>query len=853
MGVVFRARDTKLQRDVALKLLPDHFASDPDRIARFRQEAQILASLNHPNIAQIHGLEDSGNSSCIVMELVEGETLQDRLKPGPMPLDETLRIAHQIAEGLEAAHERGIIHRDLKPANIKVAPDGKVKILDFGLAAVRETEASPVAASHSPTMVSTPGMIIGTAAYMSPEQARGKTVDKRSDIFSFGCVLYEMLTGRQAFGGEDVPDILSRILQRDPVWSALPPGLSVQVATILRRCLEKDVTNRRRDIGDVRIDIQNAQHELPVAALPSRDLERSRLPWIWPIATGLLAAMLSVATALYIGKPSLEAPEMRVEINTPASRQPLHFALSPDGLQLAFVASGDGAQRLWVRSLGVLTAVPLAGTEEAEFPFWSADGRSIGFFAGGKLKRVDLSGGPPQTLANAPVGRGGSWSGDGTILFSPTGASPLWRVPASGGDSIQVTQLDLAHYGSHRFPQFLPDGRHFIFFAQGRAEEQGIFLGSLDSKDMTRLTLSDTAAAYAAGMLFFNRQGAFIARHLDVSGRTLTGEAVTVAAALGYDQDINIAGFSTSLDGNVAYRPGGLDRRQLTWFDRQGKTVGVAGEPNTDNQSGITLSAAGRRAAIGRTVQNNTDLWAIDPLRGGAERITTDPAQDNLLQWSRDGQRVAFTSNRKGVYNIYLKTLNGTGDEQLLMESPQAKLTMDWSRDDQYLLYEEADAKTGWDLWALPLTGDRKPIPISNTLFEERSGRFSPDGGWVAYQSNETGRFEIYVQPFPGPGVRSKVSTAGGTDPRWRPDGKELFFMAPDGKLMAASVRSRAGTFEAESPAPLFQTRVPTSGAAYLMPQYAVSNDGRFLVNTRVDDAVTPIVLILNGKFAAKK
>jgi Tol biopolymer transport system component len=439
----------------------------------------------------------------------------------------------------------------------------------------------------------------------------------------------------------------------------------------------------------------------------------------------------------------------------------------------------------------------------------------------------------------------------GTILFSPTGASPLWRVPASGGDSIQVTQLDLAHYGSHRFPQFLPDGRHFIFFAQGRAEEQGIFLGSLDSKDMTRLTLSDTAAAYAAGMLFFNRQGAFVARHLDVSGRTLTGEAVTVADALGYDKDINIGGFSTSLNGNLAYHPGGLDRRQLTWFDRQGKTVGVAGEPNTDNQSGITLSADGRRAAIGRTVQNNTDLWAIDTLRGGAERITTDPAQDNLLQWSRDGQRVAFTSNRKGVYNIYLKALNGTGDEHLLMESPQAKLT-DWSRDGQYLLYEEADAKTGWDLWALPLTGDGKPIPISNTLFEERSGRFSPDGGWVAYQSNETGRFEIYVQPFPGPGVRLNVSTTGGTDPRWRPDGKELFFMAPDGKLMAASVRSPAATFEAGSPVPLFQTRVPTSGAAYLMPQYAVSNDGRFLVNTRIDDSVTPIVLILNGKFVGE-
>jgi eukaryotic-like serine/threonine-protein kinase len=851
MGVVFRAHDTKLQRDVALKLLPDHFADDPDRLVRFQREAQILASLNHPNIAQVHGLEESDNTLCIVMELVDGETLQDRLKRGSIPVDETLRIAEQIAEGLEAAHERGIIHRDLKPANIKITPGGTVKVLDFGLAAVRDSETSSASPSHSPTMMSTPGMIMGTAAYMSPEQARGKTVDKRSDIFSFGCVLYEMLTGQQAFGGEDVPDILSRVLQRDPDWSALPPDLSPQIGTILRRCLEKDLMNRRRDIGDVRIDIEQTLHEPATTSLSSRGVERPRLPWMLLVAAGFLIVALA---ALYIRRPSVNVPEMRLEINTPASRQPLHFALSPDGTRLVFVGSGDGAQRLWVRSLDAVTALPMAGTEEAEYPFWSADSRSIGFFAGGKLKRIDLSGGPPQTLANAPTGRGGAWNAEGTILFAPTNASALWRVPASGGDPLQVTQLDLPHHGSHRLPQFLPDGRHFLLFAQGPAEEQGIFLASLDNKDVTRLTVSDTAGAYTEpGVLLFNRQGALMARHLDVGARTLTGDAVTVADLVSYDTGFNFSGFSVSLSGNVAYRSGGVERRQLTWFDRRGKPLGVAGEPDANNQFGIELSRDGRSAAVQRTVQNNTDIWVIDTLRGGAVRITSDAASDQFPVWSPDGQQMAFESNRKGIYNIYLNSLNRTVDEQLVRESMQAKMPVDWSHDGRYLLYMEAGAKTGWDLWALPITGDRKPIAVSNTPFEERSGQFSPDGRWVAYQSNETGQFEIYVQPFPGPGVRSKVSTAGGTDPRWQPDGRELFFIAPDAKLTATSVRIEAGAIEAGSPVALFQARVATGGLASMMPEYAVSQDGRFLINTRVDDSgIAPIVLILNWKAALK-
>src|SRR5215831_19076448 len=486
MGVVFRALDTKLHRAVALKLLPDHFADDPDRLLRFQREAQLLASLNHPNIAQIYGLEEFNDARCIVMELVEGETLQERLKRGAIPVAEALRIAKQIAEALEAAHERGVVHRDLKPGNIKLTSDGTVKVLDFGLAkALQEGRAPDV--SNSPTLMSAasmPGVILGTAAYMSPEQAKGKPVDKRTDIFAFGCVLYEMLTGCQAFEGEDVQDILSRVLQREPDWSKLPSGLSSRLEEVLHRCLEKDLKNRCRDIGDVRIDIEQALKEPKEIALSPVHARGSRFSWVLLAVSGALVAVLSIPSTLYLRERSIESPEMRLDINTPRTSLPLHFALSPDGMQLVFVASGNESQQLWLRRLDAGTAQPLAGTEGGEYPFWSPDSRSIGFFAGSRLKRLDIGAGPPQVLADAPAGRGGTWSSDGTILFAPTNASPLWRIHASGGGSpVQVTKLDLPRQGSHRLPEFLPDGRHFLFFGQGNPDAQGIYLASLDGSD----------------------------------------------------------------------------------------------------------------------------------------------------------------------------------------------------------------------------------------------------------------------------------------------------------------------------------------------------------------------------------
>ena len=848
MGIVFRAHDTKLQRDVALKLLPEHFADDADRLARFQREAQTLASLNHPNIAQIYGLEESNNTSCIVMELVEGDTLQERVKRGSIPVAEALTIARQIAEALEAAHERGVVHRDLKPANIKLASNGRVKVLDFGLAkAFQEQQAATL--SNSPTLIgaSVPGVILGTAAYMSPEQARGKEADRTTDVWAFGCVLYEMLTGYAVFEGETVGEILGGVFKAEPDWRRLPAETPEAIRRLLRRCLQKERSQRLKSADDARLEIEET---LSAPAPSPVHVRGSRFAWVLPAVFGLLVVLLSIPAALYLRGRSVETPEMRVDIDTPATPQPLHFALSPDGTRLVFVSSSSGSPQLWLRQLNAATAQPLAGAEGGEYPFWSPDSRSIGFFAGSKLKRLDIGIGPPQELADAPTGRGGTWSSEDTILFAPTNAGPLWRVLASGGSPAQVTKLDLPRQAGHRFPQFLSDRRHFLFFAQGSPDAQGIYLASLDGGDAKRLMPTDTAGAYIdPGLLIFNRQGTLAARRLDLAAGKLTGDTITLAESVSYDTPFSMGGFAVSSGGRVAYRAGGLEARQLQWFDRNGKPLAVAGEPDVNTLESAELSPDSRQVAVSRGNQNNTDVWLIDVLRGGKTRFTVDAAIDEYPIWSPDGTQIAFASNRKGVYDLYLKPSSGARGEQLLLESAQAKFTEDWSRDGRFVLYVEAGAKTGWDLWALPMVGDRKPMAVMNSPFEERSGKFSPDGRWVAYQSNFSGRFEIYVQPFPGPGGKLQVSTAGGTFPRWRADGKELFFIAPNAKLMSVPVGPSHSTFEAGSPVALFQTHIVTGGVAALESQYAVSGDGRFLINTRVDESTpTPITLILNWK-----
>jgi serine/threonine protein kinase len=848
MGVVYRARDIKLQRDVALKSLPEHFANDADRLARFQREAQVLASLNHPNIAQIYGLEEANNTSCIVMELVEGETLQERLTRGSIPIEEALPIAIQIAMALDAAHERGIVHRDLKPANIKLTLEGRVKILDFGLAKAFREEQQP-ALSNSPTLIgaSVPGVILGTAAYMSPEQAKGKEADRASDVWAFGCVLYEMLTAHAAFEGETIGEILGAVFKSEPEWRRVPVATPEAVKRLLRRCLQKDRSRRLKSADAARIEIEEALAAPPAVAPPtSASIRHARLPWIVAAVTTL--AFASIAALYFRQKPTAEPPEMRLEINTPSTQAPLEFALSPDGRYIVFVASGGGPQRLWLRALDKTDSQPLTGTEGADYPFWSPDSRSIGFTADGRLKRIDIAGGPPQSLGVTSVARGGTWSADGTIVFTAN-LGPLTRISALGSNPVTVTRLDPPRQSQHLFPQFLPDGRHFLFYALGSPEGAGIYLGSLDGGEPKRLTAADSSGAYLApDMIVFRRLTTLMAQRVDLKRGELIGEPERLADAVGSNGVIGFGAFSISADGRIAYRNGEGALRQLKWYDRLGKVVGLVGEPDSSTLLYPELSPDGTSVAITRTVQSNSDVWLIDLVRGGMTRLTSDPSVDVAPIWSPNRMQLAFSSSRKGPFNLYSKSANGAAPEELILETPNSKFTQDWSRNGQFLLYNEVDVKTGRDLWALPTTGnDRTPIEVTKTQFEEQNGQFSPDGQWVAYETNESGRFEIVVQPFPVATGKWHVSTAGGIQPRWRPDGKELYFVSPDGKLMAASVTISGATFTVGTSVPLFPVTLPP-GLGSNRDQYAVSRDGRFLINEPVDKSSTPITIILNWK-----
>jgi serine/threonine protein kinase len=839
MGEVFQAKDQKLGRDVAIKVLPEEFAKDADRVARFQREAKLLASLNHPNIAAIYGLEEADGKRFLVLELVKGETLAQRLSKRPLPVEKALEICRQIAEGLEAAHEKGVIHRDLKPANVMITAGDKVKILDFGLAKALADETQSVDSSQSPTIteaMTKPGVVLGTAAYMSPEQAKGKAVDKRADIWAFGCILYECLTGKRVFEGETVTETLAAVLTREPNWQALPATTPPDIRVVLRRCLEKEMSRRFHHAADVRIEIEEAPDIGAAAAPPKR-------PWLaWGIViVGVLAAL--TVSVLYFRQASVEAPETRLEINTPPTSDPTSIALSPDGRLLVFVASSEGQQKLWLRPLDAVTAQPLSGTEGATYPFWSPDSRSIGFFAGAKLKRIDIAGGPPQVLASAPLARGGTWNRDGVIVFV-IATFPLHRVPDLGGDPVAITRLDPPRQSYHSFPKFLPDGRRLLYFAEGA--DPGIYLTSLDSGETRRLIVAESPGVYAPpGYLLFIRQATLFAQRFDAARGAVNGDPIPIANS--------VSGFSVSETGMLAYRTvGGANRWRLAWFDRSGKEVGTLwAEFSTHN---LELSPNGRRVAVDRDVQGNTAIWLIDAARGVPSRLTFNAAVDGRPIWSPDGSRIVFWSNRKGTIDLYQKASSGAGSEEPLLESALNKYPQDWSPDGRFLLYLQRNPKSGIDLWVLPLFGERKPFPFSITSFDKDSGQFSPDGRWVAYHSNESGRFEVYVQPFPGPGGKWQVSTGGGIAPRWRRDGKELFYIAPDGKLMAAPIHAAGQTLDFGSPVSLFQTRIVDGGSYPLKQQYAVAPDGqRFLINIADESTASPITIVTNWARALKK
>jgi serine/threonine protein kinase len=865
MGEVYRARDTKLNRDVALKVLPPEFSNDAERMARFKREAQTLASLNHTSIAAIYGLEESGDVRALIMELAEGPTLADRISKGPIPLDEALSIARQIAEALEAAHEKGIIHRDLKPANIKVASEGTVKVLDFGLAKALEGETAIASASESPTLslaATKAGVILGTAAYMAPEQARGAAVDKRCDIWSFGVVLFEMLTGKQLFAGETISDTLAAVLRSDIDLNLLPGDTPLAIRTLLRRCLTKDRKERLRDIGEARITIADYRAN-PVNASAQGRVTKKKLKIAWTLAAVCLVCslVLGIVAVVNYSKTPAQAPDLSMHVNTPPTWDPVSFAISPDGRNLVFSASSQEKEELWLRPLDQVAARPLDGTEDARYPFWSPDSRSVAFFAGGKLKRVDIAGGPPQKLADAANAVGGAWSDDGTIVFGPSWSEALYRVPASGGgEPVAVTRLDPPRHLAHVFPKFLPDNRHFLFFAWGT--NPGVYLGTIDSAETRRLTAADTAAVYAPpGYLLFMRQGTLLAQRFEAKSGELSGKPVQIADSVDF-YDLNLFGaFSASETGILAYRTAASTRRRLAWFNRTGKEIRALRIPEENNMSNPELSPDGRKVGVDCSVQGknfivqgNLDVYLIDAERGEAERFTFDAEQDRFPIWSPDGSRIIFSSGRKNkIMNIYQKSSSGAADDELLWESFLSKWATDVSPDRRFLLFTEF-GKTGADVWALPLSGERKPVPIVKSGAAERNGKFSPDGRWVAYESNESGRYEVYVQSFPGSGGKWQVSSGGGTGPRWRHDGRELFYITRDGILMAVQIDTTSQVPKKGAAEPLFQTRMAGMVQNTAKQQYSVAPDGqRFLLNITAGNSTQPITVVTNWNRALTK
>ena len=850
MGEVYRARDTKLDRDVALKILPEAFASDPERLARFEREAKTLAALNHPHIAHIHGLEESDGVRALVLEFVDGPTLADRIARGPIPIHEALIIARQIAEALEAAHEQGIIHRDLKPANIKVRTDGAVKVLDFGLAkALDPTSVVTADVTASPT-ITTPalmtgaGMIVGTAAYMSPEQARGKAVDRRTDLWAFGCVLFEMITGRRVFPGATVSDTIAAVLERSPDWTALPPATPPRVRHVLARCLDKDPKRRWRDIGDVRIELDDAEAGRPQTDSASPTTSRAGERAAWALLVALAAAVAAVATPMFRKAPA--PAEIRFNLLFPrgVAADSAQLAISPDGQQIVVAPSfPQQPSSLWLRPLASTSERLLTGTEGASFPFWSPDGQSIGFFADQKLKRLDVNSQAIQILADAPVARGGAWQADETILFAPNAQGPLFRVPATGGQPTVATHLQKGQ-NDHRAPFILPDGLHFLYYARGDAQVRGVHVARLDGTETKRLLDADGAAVYArSGHLLFPRQGELLAQSFDAIRLTLDGEAFRVADSVSVNPGISLASLSASASGPIAYGTDSIRRTQFAWFDRSGRRLETLGSPDQRSLANPSLSPDGGRIAFSRVVGGNWDVWLID-MQGAVSKFTSALSLDWNPVWSPDGRQIFYQSSSK----IYSRSVTEGTPEQELLSEPGMIYPSDVSPDGSVLLYTR-DLGSGTDLWYVSLDADRTPHPFVQTAFQERDGQFSPNGKWVAYQSNEAGHFEIYLQPFPGPGDRIQVSAGGGQHVRWARNGSELFFIAADQRLTSIRVTVGAnGKLVPGIPVPLFRTELDSSFLT--RQQYVVSPDGqRFLINAATDAIDPPsITLILNWK-----
>jgi Tol biopolymer transport system component/tRNA A-37 threonylcarbamoyl transferase component Bud32 len=858
MGVVWRARDTKLLREVALKILPDHFADDPDRLSRLQREAQLLASLNHSNIAQVYGLEHVGTGGCIVMELVEGETLADKLRHGPIPLDEAIEIAKQLADALAAAHERGIVHRDLKPANIKLSPNGTVKVLDFGLAKPLAAKSSQSGSSMLPTIASgsTAGAIVGTVAYMSPEQARGKEVDARTDIWAFGCVLYEMLTGRPAFDGETTTDMIAKVVTGQPDLDLLPPGVPQSIRFLLAATLNKNIQQRLQHIGDMRLFLDQRFFRATPAPAPTAAVAQKtrRGTWLMIALFAVTLVAVSVAVALYVRTgSSANAPMMHFEVGLPG--YVAGASASPDGQRIAYIGEPPGDTRaIWIRPVGAETAQKLPGTDKPTAGLWSPDSRSIAFVAEGKLKKIDVATGSIQIIGDAgDQPRALGWSSAGAILF--TKDNVLVRVPQEGGTITPVTALDSSRKESlHALPVFLPDGNRFLYAVVSSVPENaGIFVGSLDGKIKTRLRpLGARLAglAYAPQGYVMVAGESLAAQRFDASKLRLDGATVPVV-------DDPVESLSVSNTGLLLYRKAATTsaNKQLTWFDRTGKQLGPVG--TAANYVDVELSPTGDRVAADITTNNNRDVWIIDIARAVPSRITFDQAPDWAPIWSPDGSQILFASSRNGSTHMYQKSSAGVGNEELVFKRDGTEVPGSWSHDGRYVVFSQlkGSAVARNDLWLMSMSGERKASPFLESPFDKAQARISPDGRWLAYISNDSGMYQVVVQSFPDPnGGKWQITAQGGIEPRWRRDGRELYYLGFDGKLMAVAIKADR-TFEATSPVALFETPLMVSrGQLPRDRRYDVTSDGPFLIAVPAGStAPAPVTAVVNWASSLEK
>ena len=872
MGEVYRARDTRLDRSVAIKILPPHLADKADASERFEREARTISSLNHPNICQLHDVGTHDGVRYLVMELLEGETLAERLRRGPLSLEQVLRCGAEIATGLQAAHRCGVVHRDLKPGNIMLTKSG-AKLMDFGLAkgmpspkAVSSELTATLTSSHASPLTQQ-GTIVGTFQYMAPEQVEGKEADARSDIFSFGAVLYEMACGKRAFEGKTLVSVAASILEKEPEpIRTLQPLTPASLERAIKKCLAKDPDERWQSAGDLASELKwiaEGSGSGPPAVAKPAPVQRTRvsewLAWIF-LAIAVIAV---VVLSLILGLSGGNKPVVRTQI---AATEKLQFnfvgdhggppVISPDGQHIVFSARVDGKKELFMRSLDKLTPLPIAGTEDATFPFWSPDSRSIAFFADGKLKRTDIAGGAALTICDAPVGRGGSWSTNGTMVFSPQFTEALFQVPSTGGTPTPVTKLSDG-YTTHRWPWFLPDGRHFLYLAANHAATTGanaaVFWASLDGKDNKLLFASRSNAIYASGQLLYVRDNTLMAQPFDGSSAQLQGEAVALNSDVQVDGTVWRGTFDASQRGTLIYQPGtsGAGMR-LTWFDRSGKELSTVDGPEAYFQ--VEVSPDDRKAVV--TIGDPVGvIWIYDLAQNSRSRFSFGNVTYRSAVWSKDGKRIAYLAGGVGsAYDrdIMVKSADGSGDERKLLNiSANQSLYEgldDWSPDGRYLLYDigTSGQKTGIDIWVLPLFGNGKPFAFAAGPGDQSNGQFSPDGKWIAYASNETGRMEVYAAQFPWTGAKWQISSEGGTRPRWRRDGKEIVFQVPgNGRMMAAEVNTRKTTFELGEVRVLFESYnfSPSNAGS----QWALSNDGKRMLHITTSATGTmPLTLIQN-------